>query len=47
MPKMSFLTNMVNLIIETLCIQGEETEPRVSHLKLPVRVKIIPTPPRR
>ncbi|XP_052230878.1 membrane-bound transcription factor site-1 protease-like [Dreissena polymorpha] len=26
--------------------QGEETEPRVSHLKLPIRVKIIPTPPR-
>lgn len=26
--------------------QGEETEPRVSHLTLPIRVKIIPTPPK-
>ncbi|KAL4234848.1 Membrane-bound transcription factor site-1 protease [Mactra antiquata] len=27
--------------------EGDETEPRVSNLKLPIRVKIIPTPPRK
>lgn len=35
----------VSLIVESPP-EGDESEPRVSHLKLPIRVKIIPTPPK-
>ena len=30
----------------SVCEQEDETEPRVSQVKLPIRVAVIPTPPR-
>ena len=34
------------VIFTLFCWQNEEDKPRLSKLKLPLRVKIIPTPPR-